>query len=403
MGSSTGNAAGAAAEFAARFGRPPEVAASAPGRVNLIGEHTDYNDGFVLPFAIGQRTSVLVAARGDPTVRLATTRPDAGEHDTVELTLADLAPGAVTGWAAYPAGVLWALRAAGHRTGGFDLLVDGAVPVGAGLSSSAALETATALALATRWKLDLDRITLAMIARTAETDFVGVPCGIMDQMAALACTAGHALLLDTRTLGTRQLPLDLTGAGLALLVVDTTVRHALGETAYAERLATCRTAAAELGIPALRDLAPSDLPAALELLADPVARRRVRHVVTENARVLDVAQRLDADDLDAIGSTLTASHVSLRHDYEVSCPELDTAVDAALASGALGARMTGGGFGGCAIALVTQNRAAELMAGVNAAFAAAGHRPPRVFPAQPSAGATVQRLTAPGRAEPGPS
>ena len=381
------------AGFAALFGRAPEVVASAPGRVNLIGEHTDYNDGFVLPFAIAQRTSVLLAARNDDTVRLATTRVRSDDpHRPVELALAGLRPGTPDGWAGYSAGVLWALARAGHVVGGADLLVDGAVPVGAGLSSSAALETATALAVATRWDLPLTRPALAAIARSAEADYVGVPCGIMDQMAALCCTEGQALLLDTRTLETRSLPLQPAADGLSLLVIDTAVRHSLGDTAYPERRATCQAAAAELGVPALRDVDPAELTAALDKLADPVVRRRVRHVVTENARVHRVAELLDTGRLAAIGRELTQSHVSLRDDYEVSCVELDTAVDAALAAGALGARMTGGGFGGCAIALVQEDAVGDVTSAVVAAFATAKFARPRVFGTEPSAGAVANRL-----------
>jgi len=381
------------ARFTALFGRAPEVAASAPGRVNLIGEHTDYNDGFVLPFAIAQRTAVLLAARTDDTVRLATTRRrSGGPRRPAELSLAGLEPGVPDGWAGYPAGVLWALARAGQRVGGMDLLVAGGVPVGAGLSSSAALETATALAVAARWDLPLTRPALAAVARSAEADYVGVPCGIMDQMAALCCTEGHALLLDTRTLETRSLPLQPAGAGLTLLVIDTAVRHTLGDTAYSQRRATCQAAAAELGVPALRDIDPAELPGALRRLADPVARRRVRHVVSENARVLTAAGLLDSGRLAAIGPELTDSHASLRDDYEVSCAELDTAVDAALAAGALGARMTGGGFGGCAIALVHEQAAAEVAGAVTAAFAAARFAPPRVFRTVPSAGAAAAKL-----------
>jgi galactokinase len=381
------------AVFTALFGRAPEVIASAPGRVNLIGEHTDYNDGFVLPFAIAQRTSVLLAARDDDNTRLATTRlRSGGPRRPVELPLARLRPGTPDGWAGYPAGVLWALARAGHRVGGVDLLVDGGVPVGAGLSSSAALETATALALATRWELPLNRPALAAIARSAEADYVGVPCGIMDQMAALSCTEGHALLLDTRTLEARALPLQPAGAGLTLLVIDTAVRHSLGDTAYPQRRATCQAAAAELGVPALRDIDPAELPNALHRLADPVARRCVRHVVSENARVLKVAGLLDSDRLAAIGPELTNSHASLRDDYEVSCAELDTAVAAALAAGALGARMTGGGFGGCAVALVRNDAVGDVTGAVVAAFAAAGFKQPRVFASVPSAGAAAVRL-----------
>ncbi|MCI0686121.1 MAG: galactokinase [Sporichthyaceae bacterium] len=375
------------ASFGAVFGREPAVVASAPGRVNLIGEHTDYNDGFVLPFAIPQRTRVQLAGRDDDVVRLATSR----EPGLVQLRLGELEPRATTSWSSYPAGVLWALAEAGHPVRGVDLLVDGDVPAGAGLSSSAALETATALALDQLWQLGLDRVELARLARAAENRFVGIPCGIMDQMAALLCAAGHALLLDTRSLTHRQLPLDLTEAGLTVLVVDSGVRHELRSSEYGLRLASCRRAAAKLGLDALRDLDEASLTAALDRLTDPVDQRRVRHVVTENARVLAVADRLEAGQLRAIGPLLTSSHESLRDDYQVACPELDTAVDSAVAAGALGARLTGAGFGGSAIALVEQSNAEAVAAAVRSGFAAAGFGSPWIYPVVASAGAAVER------------
>ncbi len=356
----------------------------APGRINIIGEHTDYNEGFVLPIALPNRTIATAASRADGrlTVRSAQ-RP--GEQ--LDSRIIDLTPGSVPGWAGYPAGVLWALRAAGHELRGVDLAVDGAVPLGAGLSSSAALECAVAAAVNDLFDLRVPPAALALIAQRAENDFVGVPCGIMDQMAAMLCTAGHALFLDTRTLSTEQVPLDLPAAGLALLVVNTKAPHRLVEGEYAKRRRSCEEAAARLGVAALRDIAADRLPDALAALADDLLCRRTRHVVTENVRVLDAVAKMRAGAVRDIGPVLTASHVSLRDDYEVSSVELDAAVDAALSAGALGARMAGGGFGGCAIALVEKGGAAAVEHAVAAAFTMRGLQPPAIFAATPSRGA----------------
>jgi galactokinase len=309
----------------------------------------------------------------------------------VEVPVAELAPGRVEGWAAYVAGVVWSLRTAGHDVGGLDILVDGDVPLGAGLSSSAALECSTALAAVDLAGLDIERSVLARLAQRAENDFVGVPCGIMDQSAALLCSRDHALFLDSRSLDTEHVPFDLGAEGLALLVVDTRAPHALVDGEYAARRRSCEEAAAVLGVAALRELDGSDLDGALARLPDEVARRRVRHVVTENDRVLRTIERLRTGSARTIGPLLTASHESLRDDYEVTVPELDTAAATALEAGALGARMTGGGFGGCIIALVEAD-AAEAVAGrVAKAFAAAGFAPPSWFVAAAAAGA--RRLT----------
>ncbi|WP_375296104.1 galactokinase [Saccharothrix sp.] len=353
----------------------------APGRINLIGEHTDYNDGFVLPIALPHAVRVTAVRRDDGVLRVRSRQQDG----VTEVAVADLAPGVVTGWAAYVAGVVWVLREAGYDVGGFDLVVDGDVPLGAGLSSSAALESATALAVADLSTLDIDRFRLAHLAQRAENDFVGMPCGIMDQSASLLAREGHALLLDTRTLDTAHIPFHVAAAGLTLLVVDTRAAHRLVDGEYAARRAACHKAAEVLGVPALRDLTevPTDLPD--ELL------RRVRHVVTENRRVLDVVDLLRAGDFRAIGPLLTASHESLRDDYEVTVPELDVAVEALVASGAHGARMTGGGFGGCVIALVDTARVDGCMAAVREAFARNGFTAPECFTATAAAGARRER------------
>ncbi|MPY85202.1 MAG: galactokinase [Actinophytocola sp.] len=369
--------------FRREFGRPPAGAWAAPGRINLIGEHTDYNDGFVLPMALPQRITVTAAPRDDDTLRLVSRQADA----RAELAIGDLEPGGVTGWAAYPAGVVWALRQRGHRVRGLDLLVDGDVPLGAGLSSSAALECATALALADLYDVSLAGVELAELARYAENEFAGMPCGVMDQAAAVLCRAGHALLLDTRSMATTQVPFDPAAEGLALLVIDTRAPHRLVDGAYAARRRGCERAAAVLGVAALRDIGNEDLDTALAVLSEPELRARVRHVVTENERVERFVELLRAGRLGEAGPVLTASHVSLRDDYEVTCPELDAAVEAALAAGALGARMTGGGFGGCVIALVPEERVERCAAEVRQAFDRSGFAGPAAFAATPSDGA----------------
>ncbi len=374
-----------AAAFTTATGRAPEGIWSAPGRVNLIGEHTDYNDGYVLPFALAARTAAAAARRTDGrfTVR-SLQRPG----PSADVKLSELQPGSLAGPTAYVAGVAWALKAAGHAVEGMDIVIDGAVPAGAGLSSSAALECASALAIAELSGIRLPLAELARLAQHAENEFVGVPCGIMDQMASMLARAGHALFLDTRTGVVEHVSFDPAAHGLVLLVLDTHARHDLAESGYAERFASCAEAARVLGVTALRDVPEAGLADALaRLAAFPVLVRRVRHVVTENARVLATADLLRADCLAAIGPILTASHESLRADFEVSVPELDTAVSAALGAGALGARMTGGGFGGSAIALAPADAAAAVSAAAVAAARQAGYASPTVWPVVPSAGA----------------
>ncbi|MEU9488723.1 galactokinase [Streptomyces decoyicus] len=374
-----------AEEFTAVYGAAPTGTWAAPGRVNLIGEHTDYNDGFVMPLALPHTTLAAASARTDGVLRL---HSGGAEGGIVELRTDELRPAPQGGWAAYPAGVVWAMREAGLPVGGADLHYDSTVPTGAGLSSSAALEIVTALALNDLYALGQEPQRLAQLAQRAENAFVGVPCGIMDQTAAACCTEGHALFLDTRDLTRRQIPFDLAGEGLRLLVVDTRVKHELGDGAYAERRAGCERGARALGVRALRDVPYAQLPEALDKLADePDVQALVRHIVTENHRVEEVIARLDAGRTRAIGPLLTAGHASLRDDFKISCRELDLAVDTARAAGALGARMTGGGFGGSAIVLVEEDGATAVGTAVTEAFAAAGHAVPRIFEAVPSAGA----------------
>ncbi|WDG30773.1 galactokinase [Streptomyces sp. CA-278952] len=377
-----------AATFSELYGGEPDGIWAAPGRVNLIGEYTDFNDGFVMPLALPHTAVAAVSRRDDGVLRLYSSDVPGG---VVSLRVDELAPHSGHGWAAYPAGVLWALREAGHPVTGADFALASTVPTGAGLSSSAALEVVTALALNDLFRLGLSGPELAVVGRRAENDFVGVPCGIMDQMASACCTEGHALHLDTRDLSLRQVPFDLAAQGLTLLVVDTRVKHALGDGAYAERRAGCEEGARLLGIPMLRDLPHENLAAALTTLADAGADesvvRYVRHVVGDNRRVEQVIALLDAGDVRAAGPVLNEGHRSLRDDLRVSCPELDLVVAAANEAGALGARMTGGGFGGSAVVLVEEAAAGTVTKAVSEAFAAAGHAAPGIFEAIPWAGA----------------
>jgi galactokinase len=371
----------AAAAFGERFGGPPEGVWAAPGRVNVIGEHTDYNDGYVLPVALPHTTRAAVSRRTDGTLALASLQDDGGQ---VELDVASLAPGTPDGWAGYPAGVVDGLR--DRLAGGLSVLVDTDVPVGAGLSSSAALTCAVAVALRDLVAAELTRDDLVELARRSENDFVGAPTGILDQSASLLCTAGHALFLDTRDRSTEQVPLDLAAAGLELLVVDTGTSHTHADGGYGDRRRECEQAAERLGVRALRDV--EDVAQLAALGDDDVLLRRARHIVTENQRVLDVVAVLRSSaDPRAIGPLLVEGHVSLRDDFEISTVELDACVDAAVAAGAHGARMVGGGFGGSAVVLVDRDRAGAVADAVRDRFAAEGFTAPRTFDVVPGAGA----------------
>lgn len=367
-------------DFGAAFGHAPDTVWAAPGRVNVIGEHTDYNAGFSLPIALPLRTIAAVGRRKDPTVRVCSAqRP--GEMVVLE----ELEPGAAETWAAYVAGVVWAIRHHWKEIGGFDILVSGGVPEGSGLSSSAALECAVAGAVDELSGLGIPRAALARLCQRAENDYVGAPTGIMDQTASLLCEEGHALLLDARSGGVSQVPFNLRAEGLALLVIDSRAPHAHADGEYADRRRTCEEAAAALGVSSLRDVSEADL-GSISVL-DEVALRRVRHVVTENARVLRTVALLEDGRIREIGPMLTASHASLRDDYEVSIPRIDAAVDAALDAGAYGARITGGGFGGCVIALADAEAISQVQAAVQRTFAANDYGEPGFFTVVPSAGA----------------
>lgn len=371
--------------FRELYGAEPQGVWAAPGRVNLIGEHTDYNDGFVMPFALPHTAVAAVSRRDDGVLRLHSADVAA---PVVEVAVDSLAPGTDKNWTAYPAGVVWALREAGHAVTGADIHLASTVPAGAGLSSSAALEVVVALALDDLYALGLRGWQLARLCQRAENVYVGAPVGIMDQTASACCESGHALFLDTRDLSQRQIPFDLAAEGMRLLVVDTRVKHSHSEGEYGKRRADCEKGAALLGVDALRDIPYAGLDAALERLGEEEeVRRLVRHVVTEDERVDRVVALLESGDTRAIGPVLTAGHASLRDDFRVSCPELDLAVDTAVAAGALGARMTGGGFGGSAIVLAEATDVDALTKAVENAFATAGFKTPRVFEAVPSAGA----------------
>ncbi|MFG2978175.1 galactokinase [Streptomyces sp. NPDC048331] len=356
---------------------------AAPGRVNLIGEHTDYNDGFALPIAIPQHTLVAARRRQDGRLRLHSAQ---GEGPVIDLRVDGLTPGAVTTWGAYPAGVVWALREAGHPVGGADLHVDSTVPTGAGLSSSAALECAVAFAYNDLYDLRLPAAALALLAQRAENGFAGVPCGAMDQLASACCTEAAALHLDLRAGSHEQVPFDPRAQGMSLLVVDTRVKHDLGDGAYAALRTGCERAARLLGLAALRDLGPVDLPRAAELLP-PHLVPLVRHVVTENARVARAVAHLRAGQVAALGPILRDGHTSLRDDFRISCAESDLVVDTALEHGAHGARMTGGGFGGSVIVLAEEDRVEPISVAVTTAFRAAGYQAPHMLPVSAASGA----------------
>jgi galactokinase len=366
--------------FARIYGQPPQAIWRAPGRVNIIGEHTDYNEGFVLPMALSKGVTVCAAARSDHGLMLTSRQ---GGSAVVDLD--DLAPGSVAGWAAYAAGVAWALRQAGYDIQGASVAIDSDLTAGVGLSSSAALECAVALALTDLSGVTVPRTELARIARQAENDFVGVPTGIMDQFAALLCRSGHALLIDCRTECAAAVPLDFASAGRCLMIIDTRVRHALTDGRYAERNRECEAAARTLGVRSLRDVAEDQQ---LASIPSAVIRRRARHVLQENCRVLKAAELLHDGQLPAIGKLMTASHASLRDDFQVSWPQADAAVDAALSACADGARMTGGGFGGSVIALVPVSLRQSVVAAVRRRFSKNNWREPTITSAMPSDGAS---------------
>lgn len=381
------------AEFARRFGRTPGFAAAAPGRVNLIGEHTDYNDGFVLPMAI-DRHVVVVAARGaSSSVRLHSTA--CGESAIIStLKVTDMA---LPPWARYVQGVLAGCAARGMLPGSFDAVIHADVPLGGGLSSSAALEVATATLVEALTGQTLDQAAKALLCQKAEHDFAGVPCGIMDQFSSTMGRAGCLLLLDCRSRIVE--PIRLANPDVVALIVNSNVKHDLGTGEYAVRRRQCEEAAHALGVASLRDVTVEALEAARDRLGD-VRHRRARHVVTENGRTLEVVRALNMGDWDVVGRSMYASHASLRDDYEVSCPELDLLVERAgaigPAGGVIGSRMTGGGFGGCTISLVRSAAVDAVSRQLSDDYLARTGIRASAFATVPAAGARIVRCGASG-------
>ncbi|HSE69173.1 MAG TPA: galactokinase [Nocardioidaceae bacterium] len=370
--------------FRDQHGREPVGVFAAPGRVNLIGEHVDYNGGKCLPMALPHATYAALAPREDRTVSVSSRQQDR----TWTGSLDALGPGEVDGWVAYVAGVVWALQQQGWDLPGLDIVVDSRVPTGAGLSSSAALECSVALGLADVAGVSLDdaaRQRLAQACVRAETDVAGAPTGGLDQTISLFGQADHALLLDCRDWTTVQVPWHPAAHDLELLVVDTRASHSLTDGGYGSRRADCEEAAKQLGVGSLREV--TDPEQALARLTDERVRRRARHVLTEMARVETAVAQLRADDYPGLGRSFDASHDSLRDDFEVTCPELDAVVDTCRAQGALGVRMTGGGFGGSAIALVPRAKVESTREAVAAVFAEQGWPAPGFLFGRPADGA----------------
>ncbi len=370
-------------DFIALFGSNPEIVSQAPGRVNLIGEHVDYCDGFVMPFAIEDRTYAAVSKRGDRKIRIASLqRPG----EILESTLDQLNPDTKGDWELYILGVIWAF---GDRVNsGLDILVDGKVALGAGLSSSAALECSIAIALNQLFDVGLSLPELARLAQRAENEFVGMPCGIMDQSVSLMAQEGCALLLDCRDLSTEQIPFDLANSGLELLIIDTRAHHALVDGGYAERRASCESAATKLGVAALRDCSVTQLENSRHKLTE-LEYKRAEHVVNDIERVHQCVAHLKQSNFKAVGEILSKSHDSLRDLFEISCPELDLAVATSMTNKSLGGRMIGGGFGGSAIALFALGDVEPAKQAIAAAFKAAGFTEPRFFTSIPSGGAGI--------------
>lgn len=354
---------------------------AAPGRINLIGEHTDYNLGFALPIALPERT--VVTYQPDDMAQI-TVRSDQ-ENGEVAISL-DTAPGDVHGWASYVAGVVWALREAGHRIAGGTMSIASDVEMGSGVSSSAALECAVLGALTTAAGLHVDRVELARIAQRAENDYVGAPTGMLDQLASLCGEPRKALLIDFQEPTVRPVAFDPDAAGVALLLINSRAPHQHAGGEYAARRASCERAAADLGVSSLRDVQDRGV-AALAAVTDPLDARRARHILTDNQRVLDVVAALDVSDFTAIGRLFNASQESMRDDFEITTAHIDLIADAAVRAGALGARMTGGGFGGCVIALVAGDKAGAVGDAIREAVADAGYRAPTIMRTRAGQGA----------------
>ena len=368
--------------FTETFGYAPTGVWSAPGRANLIGEHTDYNEGFVLPFGIDRRTYASVALRSDRICRVASDI----DGKTYQFELGNKPAG--LDWALYPLGVAWAMSE--YADSGFDCFFTSDVPVGAGLSSSAAIECAIAIALNELWSAGRTKQELALLCQKAENHVVGAPTGIMDQTASMLAQPDSAVLLDCQSLEAKSVPLGLSEKGLLVAVIDTRVAHRHSDGGYRVRRESCERGADLMGVSSLRGLSPEDLPRA-EAVLDAVDFRRVRHVITENDRVLATVNALAEGNLPAFGDLLLASHASMRDDFEISIEELDLAVEVAMQTGAVGSRMTGGGFGGAAIAVIGHELLETLAENCREAFKAKGYLEPRVFAVEPSQGARRDR------------
>ena len=366
---------------------------SAPGRINLIGEHTDYNAGFALPIALPGRTVVDYRPADGDVLMVRTDR----EPEPVQVPL-DTEPGGVTGWAAYVAGVVWSLQRAGFRVPAGAMSISGGVQIGSGLASSAALECAVLGALLSATGDVVDRVEQARIAQRAENDYVGAPTGLLDQLAILFAQPRHAQLIDFRDLTVAEVPFDPESHGLALLLIDSQARHQHAGGEYAARRASCERAAAAFGVPTLRDAQDRD-PATLDDAED---SRRARHIVTENRRVLATVDALSGADFVTVGRLLTESHASMRDDFEITTAHLDLIADTAVSAGALGARMTGGGFGGCVIALVDTARAGDIADTVRAGLRSGGHPEPTIEQVHAGRGPGQDARLDPGQAATAP-
>ncbi|MCC6681176.1 MAG: galactokinase [Phycisphaeraceae bacterium] len=377
--------------FAAIFGSTPTHAASAPGRVNLIGEHTDYNGGFVLPMAIDRRATLLAAVRSDTSVHLrSTAMPDEVVFDLSQPLQPETLPGAGARWGNYVKGAMAGCIDKGFKLPGCDLLLDSTVPSGGGLSSSAAIEVATVTLCEALCQRTLNPVDKALIAQRAEHEFAGVPCGIMDQFIAACGRAGHALLIDCRSHETELIPLD--DPAVSVLIINSNVPHALVNGEYARRRAGCEAAAKVLGVDLLRDAELLQLEAHRDKLDD-VTYRRARHVIGEIARTRAAAHLLQQRDYAGFGKLMVQSHASLRDDYEVSCPQVDVLVDLTLQQqGVLGSRMTGGGFGGCTVTLVATEHAEQVRDAVCAAYEKETGLQPFAFVSRPADGAGIVSL-----------
>lgn len=374
--------------FAKCYGRTPRWIAAAPGRVNLIGEHTDYNDGFVLPMA-ADRYTVIAADRSasrEASIVSETTGDDA------RFALRPPIERGEPAWSNYIRGVVAGFQKRGRRVGGFDAVIDSSVPLGGGLASSAALEVAAATLFEQISGGPLEPVEKALLCQQAEHDFGGVPCGIMDQFTAVFAKQDHVLLLDCRSKTTRQIP--MADPSVTVLVINTNVRHKVAESEYSKRRAQCEAAARTLKLPSLRDATLKDLTAAMPRM-DAVVFRRARHVITENQRTLDAAKAIEAGDWDAVGRLMYASHTSLRDDYQVSSPELDAVVNIAQAlgptEGVIGCRMTGAGFGGSAVCLVRTDAVSRLTRKFDTAYEGCTSNHANIFPLRPGAGARILR------------